>query len=75
MRAMQKKHRLFGRSYDVNVRRTMIVRVDDHAQPVDAENNRHCHTIAKPKRLGKVIAAEAPTRALTRGYEAGGDAS
>ena len=31
----------------------MIVRVNDHAQPIEAENGRHNGLLAKPKRFGK----------------------
>lgn len=56
--AMQDEH---GLSLDVNVRRSMIVRVYDHAKPIEAENGRHRRLATKPKRFGKGI-AELTTR-------------
>jgi hypothetical protein len=57
IRAMQEEHGLSGRSLDVHVRWSMIVRVNGHAQPIKAENGRHYRLVTQPKRLGKWIAA------------------
>lgn len=44
--AVQEEHHLATASSDADMRRPMIVRVDDHAQPVDAEDGRHVERIA-----------------------------
>jgi hypothetical protein len=54
---MQDERGLSSRSLDVNVRRSMIVRANDHPQPVEAKNRRHCRLVAKPKRFGKSAAS------------------
>jgi hypothetical protein len=57
IRAMQDENGLSDRSLDVNVRRSIIVRVNGHAQPIKAENGRHYRLVTEPKRFGKWIAA------------------
>lgn len=39
--AVEQEHRLAAGSNDVNVRGPVIVRVDGHAQAIEAENGRH----------------------------------
>ena len=44
--AVQEEHRLATASSDVDMRGPVIMRVDHHAQPVDAEDGRHVERIA-----------------------------
>ncbi|ALX44694.1 hypothetical protein WT08_00865 [Burkholderia sp. MSMB1552] len=50
--AMQDEHRFAVRSSDVDMRGSMIVRVDDHAQAIEAVYGRHDVILHKPNRLG-----------------------
>jgi hypothetical protein len=56
---MQDERSLAGCSDDVNMRRSMIVRINYDAQASEAENSRHFRTISKPKRLGKRRSSDA----------------
>lgn len=41
IRAVEQEHRLAAGSNDVDVRGPVIMRVDGHAQAIEAENGRH----------------------------------
>jgi hypothetical protein len=51
--AMQDEHRLARRSPDMNMRRSVIVWVNDHMKAIKTEHSRHCRFISEPKRFGK----------------------
>lgn len=44
--AVQEEHSLASASPDVDMRGPVPVRIDDHAQPVDAKDGRHVKPIA-----------------------------
>lgn len=58
---MQDEHGFAGRSLDVDVRRAMIVWVDDHAQAIEAQDSRHRQNYIRTQALGKVDSVKAET--------------
>lgn len=50
IRALQYEHRFLPSAHDMDMRRTMIVGVDDDAQSVGSTHGRHAAMLAKPKR-------------------------
>ena len=58
---MQDEHGLAGRSLDVDVRRAMIVWVDDHAQAIEAQDSQHRRNYIRTQALGKVDSVKAET--------------